>query len=317
MLTPLNRTVYAPLRADNEPVVANNGWFSWANVKVRRFSQCLGQAFLYATNVAFFAGHVSNKVPKSVTKTSLLILSGIGFVPLPFTTHLLIKTGKDSLFAIKNKNLLVLFLSALRIMETVSNLALMSTSFAASILGMQGKEKQQADLYQNMIVWGETTIGVSIFLTVADMGVDFLVLRMLKKDPPQPGIHYTVDALGGCVVEAPTGYIASMIRFSMDKDTLDKLLNTIKTELNEEKRIELFNTVRSNIQLQQNVDLGGNLFITILNYVLMAIERKYTPNSLVSASLTLGTSTVASLRIAVETIREVKQRNRMEKIINQ
>ncbi len=107
-----------------------------------------------------------------------------------------------------------------------------------------------------------------------------------------------------------SGKLASEIRHCMDKDTLADLIDHFDEELSRDFGAQ----VKKNIETQQNTALRGGAAIALLGYLLMAIEKYYTPNSVQAAVIN---EAMALLYTTNETIRlglEVCQRDAIETI---
>jgi len=278
---------------------------NWSLEKTRRFSRLAGQGLILALDTIFLAGKITQKVPEVVTKATLVALSGVGFVSLPYTLDLVRKTIHDALFGYRADNRLVMLLATAKVIELVSNLGLLALGAVASVEGLKGNNQTQTNIYDVMIPWGEATIGLSISMMLAYMLMNYKALKELTEER-------TAELISGFQDE--NGNLASLVRFSMDKDTLEHFLNKL-AEIPEEEHQELVKVLIENIEVQQRINTGGQLVLVVGGYILMGVEKYYTPNSIESAGINVGVAGAYALKVLVETLQEVWQRHRISGLL--
>lgn len=287
--------------------------FSWLGEKTRRFSRLAGQGCLLGLDAVFFAGKMWSGVPAILTKTALTLLSGVGFISMPYTLDFMVKSCKDAIFGYRGGNYTVMLIAAAKVAELVSTVGLIVSSFAASVEGMRNETSIQDSLYKMMTPLGEATLALGIGLTVVYMYMNHRALKILEAGDLTDH-RSLIDSLTG---QSDADASAAVIRLSMDKDTLEHLLQLSKGlpqgDLNAKE--ELVKILEKNIKTQQVINLGGQCVLFIIGDILLAVEKWYTPNSLVSASINLGMASIYTAKILVENLREVDQRHQISMVI--
>lgn len=314
--TSRNLMVEAPLLQPNAikpPLIPAVG--PWIIQITRRYSRLIEQLCVIALDTLFFSGKVSSKIPQKVTQTTLLLLSGVGLLAIPFSVHYVIKSSKDFIFSCGARHRLVMVLSAAKTVEVATNLGLVVGGFSAALAGVEGAPRFQSGLYRGMVPIGEAVLALGVILLLSFMWMDRRVIRSLAPErleesrPHQLRIAFVGSASD---ISRDVRKQAAEIRLCMDKDTLQELID--KLRYSEGREAELFQVVRSNVITQQRMNFGGHLVLIIAGYILMAVEKYFTPNSLVSASINLGISSLYTLKVVVETAREVQQRKKISGI---
>lgn len=287
---------------------------AWLGQKCRRFSLMASQAMVFALDVIFLAGKASDKIPEWVTKGALTALSTVGLVALPYNVDLIRKNIQDAIFSFGADHKILLGLASAHALELTSNCGLVLTGLAAAIEGSLKNEDIQKQIYQVMTPWGIATLAIGLGITISYLAVNHFVLKKFREE-----FNESADGVVAAFVDPerqdsePNPYLAAQVRFCMDKDTLAHFLEQLKEMPpgNIEDKRELMRVVIANIETQQKISLGGQLGLTLLGYILMAVEKYYTPNSLVSASINLSVASLYAIKQAVETLREVYQRHRI------
>jgi len=283
----------------NEPPTKPEPFYRAGIRFVRRYSSMVSQAVLLGLDITFFVSKLAYN--STVSKESLVALSALGFIGLPYTLDLIRKTTCDALFGYKASNKTVVVLAALRVTELVNNVALMSCNFAASIEGLENEDAAQINLYRSVTPWGESIIALGMGLNLAYMYVNYKTSKVLEtKDPV-----IILDALQSPNAEI---YHAASLRFCMDKDTLGVLLEKIRHSEEFEK---LMVTVQANLKTEQKVHLAAKFAFSVVGDVMMSVEKYFTPNSIVSASLNLSAAVVYTVISLVKYRREYAQRKNL------
>ena len=111
-------------------------------------------------------------------------------------------------------------------------------------------------------------------------------------------------------------FIANL-RFCMDKDTLWHLIDKLEKipDEDEEKLYAALKILKQNIETQYKVTLGGRLALVVIGDVLQVVEKIYTPDSLVSATINLTVSVGYAGKIVVEKGLEYCQRKQMDETL--
>lgn len=254
-----------------------------------RYSRALSQSALFALDSAFFFTKVTDN--SSLSKPMLLLLNVAGLTGIPYSVDYAVKSVRDILFSWEAKNLATTVTAALKGLEILSNTGLQFTAFAAAI-------QQTSTLYGVTSPWGEATLVLSVLIT---LGFAYQNRQALQKVDVN-----SVEILEALQHRRPPTFDSALIHLLMDKDTLAELQrNNPRQELYEK-------VVVTNLKTQYNVKLKGQLGLLALGYVLRAIESYYTPDSLVTASINLGVSSVYTFITGLETFQEILQRRELK-----
>lgn len=296
--------------------------FTWMGQKCRRFTRLASQGLLLALDGLFFAGKVTDSIPKAITNASLILLSCIPFISMPYSIDYIRKSVKDATFGYRSDNKAVFIIAAAKAIELISTIGLATGGIAGSIEGMAGYDQAQALTYRWMTPWGIATIALSMGTTLAYMYMNHQALKLLTSEGIEQYAYPVIAAFheesGDIPQEVnpgviPNKFLASQIRLCMDKDTLEELLENLKKIPAEdsETRKRLMQIVEDNIQTQQKINLGGQLILFLVGDVLMVVQKYFTPNSLVSASISFGMGGLYTIKIGAETFKEIWQRKRI------
>lgn len=326
MISPLQ--VYIPKTIEEKTSCSASSTFGWLGQKCVRFSRLTGQCLLFSLNATRFAGMICKKIPAIVTNSALTALNGVGFVFVPYNVDLVVKLFKDAYHGRESGYYTVTVLASLKGLEVLSNLGLVMAGFGASIEGLNGNDEEQKTIYRWMTPIGEASLVLGMGLTAAYMVMNHIALRRLKEvlatgQAPQvikgfltsQNLSPETEEQNSLIIN-PDKPMASLLRFCLDKDTLNQFLKEIvRVDVEDvECQESMLEVVRSNIETQQRINLGGQVVLIIIGDVLLAVEKYYTPTSFVSASINLGVSGAYTLKIIVETLREVGQRSSMTRI---
>lgn len=314
-MTAINGYSYLP--DSPQPSIVRSS-LCWLGIKCRRFTPLIQQAGILGLDAVFFAGKVSSKVSNTVTQSALTALNFMGFVSLPYVGHLILKTARDIRLGYKTENHTVVWMASLKLIELVNNLALLTFSFTAATKGMLGDEDTQNKMYVWMQPWGYAGISLSFlnYLTYLYRDTKTLnsirAIRLLAEDEQSSYCVQIINTIAEIKIEnSQQAYLAAQIRFCMDKDTLGHLLTKVKLLKGENSRTkkEWVGVIQQNIETQLKVNLGPGLGLFIFGEGLLVVEKYYTPNSLVSASINLGAASAYTIKILIENLREVSQRH--------
>jgi hypothetical protein len=295
-----------------------NHLFSWVWRKCRRFSRLFGLICVLCLDFICFAGEVSENVPASLTGGTLTLLSIVGLISLPFTLHYIQKATVDLRFGFKASHAAVMLLSVGKLVELVCILTLVIGGFAAETAGQLGNADLQALLYEWMTPLGEGAVILGVILLIIYLYMDQRVINAL--DPKVFSIETEQKIIRAFrnQQESQDMFLAAEVRLCMDKDTLEHFLNTLKhVDSHTTAQNEIFKVVRDNITTQQKIALRGELLIIIAGYFCMGFQKYYTPNTLLSASIDLVLGSAYTIKVLIETIREVLQRKKMNKVVKE
>lgn len=290
---------------------------SWMWRKCRRFSRLFGLICVLALNVICYASEICEQVPPALAGGSLTLLSAVGLIALPFTLHYIQKSIVDLLFGFKANHPVVMILSVGKIVELGCLLVLMVGGFAAETAAQMGNVDLQAEMYEWMTPLGEGVIIFGVILLSIYLYMDQRVINAL--DPRVFTIETEKRIIHAFQNRDDSGmFLASEIRLCMDKDTLEHFLNTLKQiESHSKAQNEIFKVVRDNISTQQKIALRGELLLIVAGYFCMGFQKYYTPNALISATLDLVLGSAYTLKVLIETIRQVLQRKKMNQVVSE
>lgn len=283
---------------------------TWRSCK--RYSRIVGQTIVFALTTIFFLGQVFKEFPASITNTALVLLNGVGLIYLPYIVDLIKKTLIDARISHQTKQRSLALLSLTHAAELISNMALTITGFAASEFGAAKQEKIQNRLYKVMVPWGETTLLVGIAVAVGYFLISYHLLKNFDENRKLE-IAQAVRELNSLERIDEDLQSALRLRYCMDKDTLEQFLELVNTTHDERQLEELMNLTIDNIRTQTQVALGGQLGLTAIGYLCLAIEKGFPPTSPVRATLNFGISLAYLVKIYIETIQEVIQRELMQR----
>lgn len=304
-------SISQPLITDNHnltPTTAN--YWKTAIRFTRRYSIVVSEVTLLALNILFLIGKEDERLPKEFSATLLTALSTFGVLSLPYSMDTIWKALQDTRFSFLAKSPLVCIAAGCKTLQSAVNVALTIGNFAAAIEGQMGLTHTQLKLYEEMIPWGEGSLATGLAITIIWLLMSQYAHRSL-------GRHLEAeeaDAIAATLMETahePHPSAAS-IRFCMDKDTLWEMVNQLKE--NPSKAAEILTIAKDNLQTQVRVTFGGRLLLVIGGDILMAIEKAYTPNSLVSAAINCGVSVVYAIKICIEKGLEIAQRRKMTSV---
>jgi hypothetical protein len=265
----------------------------------RRYSIVATEVSLLALNVVFLIAKADKDAPKEMTEVTLAMLSTIGVLSLHYSIDVVWKSVQDTCFGYKVKNVPITMLAGVKTLQVANNVALTAGNFYAAIQGLAGDEHGQMRTYKNMILWGEISLGAGLAITLASLFTTWWTKRQIDAGE----------------TEHSEKSIAN-IRFCMDKDTLWHLVEILE-KLDPEDReavVSAMKIVQNNVDTQLKVTLGGHLVLIIAGDILQAIEKAYTPNSLVSAIINCGVSTVYAAKISIEKGIEYYQRGKLDQL---
>jgi len=299
----LHKSDRSPLVAEEEapPPVERDGrawrWIKNCFQVSRRYSVVATEVTLLALNVIFLVAKADKDAPEELGEITLALLSTVGILSLHYYVDIVWKSSQDTAFAFRQRNVPVTLLAGAKTAQVANNIALTTGNFVAAMQGVAGHPAAQTLSYQRMILWGEVSLGVGLGITLLSL----LATWMTKKKIASGEIDRDPKAV-------------AYVRFAMDKDTLWHLIDKLKKmdPHDQEELGPLINIVKENIDTQIKVTMGGQLALIIAGDVLQAIEKAYTPNSLVSAIINCGVSVAYAAKISIEKGIEYYQRKKID-----
>lgn len=288
--------------------------FHKAVLWTRRYSDLWLQGGLLALDVAFLAEKLDSDTPEELVQATLATLSLIGILGIPFAVDYLRKLAKDTCFAKKNDSYALMVLSACKTTQLSATVLLTMGNFMAAVAGLVGQPTVQMELYSLMRWPGTVGIMAGTVLTLISIPIDRKTMKQLEggiASELMEGVRQQLIGMGDAEASREQKQLASQIRFSMDKDTLAKLLQTLE-EVPSEELQEKYQVIADNLKTQLYVNLGGKIFLILLGDALMVVERIATPNSLTSACINTGVAGLYTARLALEKLLECRQRDRID-----
>lgn len=264
---------------------------AWIGDKSRRYSHLVSQTITLALDIIFFVGKLSNRVPRVVTNGAFTCLNFMSVIALPYIVDLIKKSAIDVSLCYRSRNDVICALTALRTAKLMSDAGLILAGFAAAVVGMKGNEKGQQAIYKVTNPWGKITMAVSIALTVYYLFLSRSVLNKLRETSAEAIITAFED------IENPDSLMVQS-HVCMDKDALADFFTRLKNDSNCKE--ELKELLVKSIEKYHRIKLGGDIFLKVLGYIFLSIQKFYPPNSLVSASINLGFGTAYTVKRFVE-----------------
>jgi hypothetical protein len=268
---------------------------------IRRYSSLINQVTIFALDCFFFVGKLQPDLAPTLSQGALVALSATGFISLPYNIDLIRKSAVDCHFGYRAQNYAASTLGGLRVLEVSSNLALLMINFGASVAGATGNGAIQTQIYQSVTAWGIAAIVLGTMLNLSFLFVVKKTQKILEETDPE-SLFQAFTPEGEC------RYQAAMVRLSMDKDTLGVLMSKAKDACDHQSLQKL---VHANLKTEFKSHWIAKLTLGLVGDALMAVEKYYTPNSLVTASINLGTGTVFTGITLIRYTNEYKQRQRI------
>lgn len=292
----------APLVSERETSESEGRVWSWIKGAFqwsRRYSIVATEVSLLALNIIFLIAKADKDAPEELGEVTLALLSTIGVVSLHYYIDVAWKSLQDTAFAFKHKSVPITLLAGTKTAQVANNVALTFGSFIAAMQGVAGDIDGQTLSYDRMILWGEISLGVGLSVTLLSLFTTWMAKKKIER---------------GEIDRDPKAI--AFVRFSMDKDTLWHLIEKLKAMEPEEQEelTEVVEVVKNNINTQIKVTMGGHLALIIVGDVLQAVEKAYTPNSLVSAIINCGVSVAYAAKISIEKGIEYLQRKKLDEL---
>lgn len=255
--------------------------FSNSYEKVRRYSIIVTSVTLVALNALLFISEMDKAIPLIFSRFALLALSFVGLQSLPYWIDYVNKVFEDSRVAYLSDYKTLAFITALKALTTLTSIELIIGSAYAALLGAHGELWRQQELYNQLSTLGLGALGVSFFLLFAYFVLNKMALKEIEEMNPFE--------------------ITPLQRAIIDKDTLRELLNT-PTDIN------LKEIVEQNIMTQLKYVQGADLLLQLFGFLLLFIEKWFTPDSKASSGINLTISTIWLAKLCREKWMESRQR---------
>ncbi len=272
----------------------------WSRIKdafqvSRRYSVVAAQIAVLALDTLFLIAKADKNAPEQMGEIALALLSTIGILSLHYSIDMAWKSLQDTRFALKVENRTIAALSAAKTAQTASDALLMLGNFYAAMQGVSGHPAEQTAAYSRMILWGEISLGAGLGITLLSLFITYRTGKQLKEELTDPAA-------------------AASIRFCMDKDTLWHLIEKLKNLKKEDQETlqAALDVVKENIDTQLKVTMSGQIVLVIAGDILQAIEKAYTPNSLVSAVISFSVASAYTVRMCIEKGLEYCQREKLD-----
>lgn len=254
-------------------------------------------------NAVFLAGKLFTQVPTKATRSAFVVLNVVGFLYLDWQISFTIKTAKDSLLALKLKVWHVAVLTAVCTVNAISDMALMTAGLTAAIASWASRPAIATAIYTVTRPWGISFLFVAIALDVSYYFLRRSVACELKDASGSQRLQAIFSALLGKPSNIQNNIMASNIRASMDKYTLETLLNKLRGHFD---AAVVMKYVKENVYTQLEAE-RNNLGLRAIGYVGLFLCKAY-PDSLVQAITLFVTSLLYTANNAYKKWHEARQR---------
>lgn len=246
---------------------------------IPRAGLVLQQGAILALDTIFLAGKIfPTSIPAYITQSALFGLSCCSIIGFPYQVTLISKTCTDFLHSKLTHEKTVVVATAIKALYVAVGIVLNGGNLLAATTGLFGDADLQSTLYNVMIPVGEGMIVVGITLTLSYLYFFYKVLK--REEDIETALSFLqVESLEEEDLPEEIIQLASQVRHCMDKDTLADMI----THFTSEQGSEFAEQAINNIKTQRNIALGGGILLSMLGYLLMAVEKYYTPNSVQAA----------------------------------
>lgn len=270
--------------------------YSWVKQKAVRYSIVVESVKLLAINTLLLTSLAIPSIPTIASRSIIGLLAYTGVESLPYWVDLFLKLKSDCEFAYKNDMKWLAFITGVKALVTLSNIGLTIGGFVAAIAGITGSLDLQKKMYKYMFPWATITLAASFVLLFAYV---YLTREALKE-------------LKGCDELKFT----PLLRAALDKDTAreaEEMINAMTAE----ERVKLKKTLEENLETQLKFAQGADLVLQIIGYGIMAVQKFYTPTSLVTAITNEIYSAGWTFKLFIATTLEVLQRKKMNQVFKE
>ncbi len=296
----------------------------------RRYSLTVQKLAQVGLNFVFLVGRAASR--ERLSQVSLTISNTLSVYSLSYFTDYLRKEWQDAQFSYKLALPKMAALSLFNFAQMANDILMTITASVAAGAGLMGNEELQNDIYDGMRSWGYTSLAcmmgalaINIFVTSRLHNKfqqrDFLwreqkdicyLLKGKSSEPPlfegldvKPGIFAGLKIHAQPLTPAQQKQIAAEIRFCMDKDNLWPLLEKMQES---EKHAELFSIIKENIATQMNTNLKPKVALSLIGFIILLIEYRYTVNSTITRLINLLISFGTAYYAVKENWQEYQQR---------
>lgn len=280
------------------------------NDRCRKYALLSQQAGIFGLNCVFLAGKAIPTFPVKLTKATLVALDIVGICAFPTYYDQMKKSTLDLVSSINTRQAGLAVISAGRVIETFSNLALSLGSLAAACAGYTGDEEGQQYAYNSMIVWGEVSLALTYSLDLAYIYINRKALAKIPTILPEEGLA----TLKSMDERRKPNALSCHLRCCMDKDTLRKLLRVVK-RINDENPVltsMLLDIVRRNVVTESRYDDCGQFVLNTMGLGCLVVYKYLTPNNLQAATLNTFLSGCWLVVAIIKTKKQIEQRDDME-----
>jgi hypothetical protein len=272
---------------------------------IREHLDLISMTISTVANAVFLAGKLFTQVPSRVTRSAFVALNVVGFLYLDWQVSFTIKTAKDSLLALKLKVWHIAILTALCTVNAISDMALMTAGLAAALASWATRPEIATAIYTVTRPWGISCLFIAITIDVSYYLLRRSVACELKDLNHSRRFQNIFSALLGKVRSTSRDDItAAKVRASMDKYTLETLLNKLQGRFD---ATAVMKQVKENVNTQLEAE-RNNLGLRAIGYVGLFLCKAY-PDSLVQAITMLATSLLYTANNAYKKWHEARQRD--------
>ncbi|MCB1118710.1 MAG: hypothetical protein KDK65_01980 [Chlamydiia bacterium] len=249
----------------------------------RRYSDVVMQVSILALDILFLASKLDVLSPE-IGHISLFCLSFVGVLSLHYSLDEFYKLIEDTYVSFKMDNAFFTLLSAAKTVRAASGTGLLVANCIASTVGLWNPTKEM-EIFKNITGWGEATLLAGFLLLFVNLAVTKWTKNNLHNLSPSQ---------------------KAAIRCCMQKDVLWDMLDVQPLENN------ALTIIKDHLTTQLRVNYGGSLALVIGGDALQAVEKWKTPDSRTSAFINCGVAFIYTLRMAIEKLFEIHQRDRIE-----
>ncbi len=276
--------------------------------QLREHLDLISYTVTMVSNAVFLAGKLFSTVPELVTRTSFLLMNTVGLLYLDWQVSATVKSSKDCQLARRVCNWPLVGQTALCTLNGASDTLLIIGGFLASLASWAKYPSVRATLYTIMRPWGVTFIFVAAGLDVLYYLTYRRVTQQLERVCQAPDsvlrAKCILHILKGGDGDSNDAHLASLVRASMDKYTLEVLLSRLDDK--DTDSLLLLTQIKENIATQhitERITLG----LRAIGYVALGLNKAF-PDTLVQPITYFATSLLYAANRAYKKWQEARQR---------
>lgn len=279
-------------------------------VFLRRYSDTLQKSANLLFDVLFLTAKSSAKVSAQLGKISFIALNSLGVLASVYTVDQTRKYAEDAKIAWRSKHPTLFTLALSNVIQGFADLSMLGVGTAAALEGLLNQEDKQALLYQR-------TKYVSLALVITGFIcnlVNFLVIRQTDQALQKLEDEQQIELIRE-LTHHQMSLEANQLRFTMDKDTLQKTLQTIRQTESDDLPAwqKIFEIARQNCHTQRTITFNSRIALMGVGLLLISAGKKwFSPNSLYAAIVNLSISGGWAVQSLREKWNEYQQRAQLD-----